>query len=79
MGYNHDHYFYQNLWFHVLNEGYRMPALLNWMVDLIRDDNKYYGSMRTYYHIDGKFSIDKLTDAVRKGRTIENPGPYHLC
>src|SRR6266542_2413462 len=27
MGYNHDHYFYQNLWFHVLNEGYRMPAI----------------------------------------------------
>jgi hypothetical protein len=75
MGYNHDHYFYQNLWFHILNEGYRMPALSELDGGFERDDNKYYGSMRTYYKIDGKFSIDKLTDAVRKGKTFVTSGP----
>jgi hypothetical protein len=75
MGYNHDHYFYQNLWFHILNEGYKLPALSELDGGFERDDNKYYGSMRTYYQIDGKFSIDKLTDAVRKGRTFITSGP----
>ena len=27
MGYNHDHIFYQNLWFNILNQGYQMPAI----------------------------------------------------
>jgi hypothetical protein len=31
--------------------------------------------MRTYYQIDGDFSIDKVTDAVRKGRTFVTSGP----
>jgi hypothetical protein len=75
MGYNHDHYNYQGLWFHILNEGYRMPALSELDGGFERDDNKYYGSMRTYYEIDGKFSIDKVTDAVRKGRTFVTSGP----
>ena len=75
MGYNHDHYFYQNLWFHILNEGYRMPALSELDGGFERDDSKYYGSMRTYYQIDGKFSIDKVTAAVRKGRTFVTSGP----
>jgi hypothetical protein len=79
MGYNHDHYFYQNLWFHILNEGYRMPGLSELDGGFERDDRKYYGSMRTYYQIDGKFSIDKLTDAVKKGRTFVTSGPVVLA
>jgi len=79
MGYNHDHYFYQNLWFHVLNEGYRMPAISELDGGFEKDDNKYYGSMRTYYQINGKFSIDKLTEAARKGRTFVTSGPIILA
>ena len=75
MGYNHDHYFYQNLWFHILNEGYRMPAISELDGGFEKDDNKYYGSMRTYYQINGKFSVAKLTDAVRKGKTFVTSGP----
>lgn len=79
MGYNHDHYFYQNLWFHILNEGYRMPAIAELDGGFEKDDNKYYGSMRTYSHIPGKFSIDKLTDAIRRGKTFITSGPIIIA
>ena len=79
MGYNHDHYFYQNLWFHILNEGYRMPAMAELDGGFEKDDNKYYGSMRMYSQITGKFSVDKLTEAVRKGRTFITSGPIILA
>jgi hypothetical protein len=79
MGYNHDHYFYQNLWFHILNEGYRMPVIAELDGGFEKDDNKYYGSMRTYSNVPGKFSINKLTDAVRKGRTFITSGPVILA
>lgn len=75
MGYNPDHYFYQNLWFHILNEGFRMPAISELDGGFERDDNKYYGSLRTYSRINGRFSVTKLTDAVRRGRTFVTSGP----
>lgn len=75
MGYDHDHYHYQNLWFNVLNQGYRMAALSELDGGYGRGDKFYYGAMRTYYHIDGKFSIDKVNDAIRKGRTFVTSGP----
>ena len=75
MGYDHDHTMYQNLWFHVLNEGYRMPAMAELDGGFGKNDRFYYGSMRTYYHIDGDFSISKVTDAVRRGETFVTSGP----
>jgi hypothetical protein len=79
MGYNHDHYFYQNLWFHILNEGYRMPALSELDGGFEKDDNKYYGSMRTYYQINGKLSVEKIADAERKGKTFVTSGPIIIA
>jgi hypothetical protein len=79
MGYDHDHYYYQNLWFHVLNEGYRMTPLSELDGGYNRGDKFYYGSMRTYYKIDGDFSIDKITAAVRKGRTFVTSGPIVMA
>ncbi len=78
MGYNHDHYYYQNLWFSVLNEGYFMPAISELDEGPDRDDRFYYGSMRTYYGIEGDFNIDKVANAVRKGRTFVSSGPVIL-
>lgn len=75
MGYNHDHIFYQNLWFNVLNQGYRMPALGELDGGLSQQDRFYYGSMRTYYKLDGDFTIQNVTEAVRKGRTFVTSGP----
>ncbi len=75
MGYDHDHYMYQNLWFHVLNEGYRMPAMAELDGGLGKNDRFYYGSMRTYYHLNGDFSISNVADAVRRGETFVTSGP----
>lgn len=75
MGYNHDHYIYQNLWFNILNQGYRMPAISELDGGLGKNDRFYYGSMRTYYKVDGEFSIPKVADAVRRGETFVSSGP----
>ena len=75
MGYDHDHYFYQNLWFHILNEGYRMPAISELDGGFEKEDKNYYGSMRTYYKINGEFSVEKVTEAVRTGKTFITSGP----
>lgn len=79
MGYNHDHYIYQNLWFHILNQGYRMPAISELDGGLGKNDRFYYGSMRTYYHIDGDFTIQKIADAVRRGETFVTSGPVIMA
>lgn len=75
MGYNHDHIFYQNLWFNVLNMGYRMPAIAELDGGLGKGDRFYYGSMRTYYQLGDDFSIASVAEAVRKGRTFVTTGP----
>jgi len=75
MGYNHDHYYYQNLWFNMLNLGYRVTAMSELDGGFERDDPKYYGSMRTYTKINGAFTIDKLTTAVKTGHTFVTSGP----
>ena len=75
MGYDRDHYYYQNLWFNVLNQGYRMTPVSELDGGYNRGDKFYYGSMRTYYKIDGEMKIDNIIDAVRKGRTFVTSGP----
>ena len=79
MGYDHDHYFYQNLWFNILNQGYRMPAFSELDGGLGKDDKFYYGSMRTYFHIDGAFSIRKIVDAAKKGNSFLTSGPIVMA
>ena len=79
MGYDHDHYFYQNLWFNILNQGYRMPAYSELDGGLGKDDKFYYGSMRTYFHIDGEFSIHKMAEAGKKGNSFLTSGPIIMA
>jgi hypothetical protein len=79
MGYDHDHYIYQQLWFHVLNQGYRMPAISELDGGLGQKDRFYYGSMRTYYHIEGDFKISSVADAVRRGETFVTSGPIVMA
>jgi hypothetical protein len=75
MGYDHDHFFYQNLWFHVLNEGYRMPGFAELDGGFGKDDKFYYGSMRNYFQVNGNFSVRQLVEAARKGRSFMTSGP----
>src|SRR5205085_3199318 len=75
MGYDHDHYFYQNLWFNVLNQGYRMPAFSELDGGLGKEDKFYYGSMRTYFHVGGELNIKKIVTAAKKGNSFLTSGP----
>jgi hypothetical protein len=78
MGYLNDNYFYQNIWFNVLNQGYIMPPLSELDGGYPRDNKFYYGSMRTYFLTgpDNKsHSVKQITNAVKKGHTFVTSGP----
>ena len=79
MGYDHDHYFYQNLWFNILNQGYRMPAFSELDGGLGKDDKFYYGSMRTYFQVGGNFTMDKMLQAATKGNSFHTSGPMIIA
>ncbi len=79
MGYNHDHYAYQNIWFHILNQGYRMPAISELDGGLGKNDRFYYGSMRTYFQTHGDYSISSVADAIRRGETFVTSGPIIMA
>jgi len=79
MGYNADHYFYQNLWFSVLNQGYTMPALAELDGGYGKNNKFPYGKFRTYFFTDGELTIDAAADAVRKGQTFATSGPIVLA
>lgn len=75
MGYDRDHYFYQNLWFNILNQGYKMPAVAE-LDGGYGENNKFpYGSMRVYYQTGGNFDLDSVAGALRKGKTFVTSGP----
>ena len=79
MGYDHDHYFYQNLWFHVLNAGYRMTPVAELDGGLEPGTRFYYGAMRTYAHVGSELSMDRVVDAIREGHTFVASGPIVLA
>ena len=80
MGDSKDHYSYQNFWFHILNEGYRMPALSELDGGNTPEHKSPYGLMRTYFHIDttNENTIQAVVDAVRGGKTFVTSGPIIL-
>jgi len=75
MGYDSDHYFYQNLWFHVLNQGYRMTPVAELDGGYGKDNKFPYGSYRTYYNVGENFTIESIVKAARAGRTFVTSGP----
>jgi len=75
MGYDADHYFYQNLWFHVLNLGYHIPAFAELDGGYGADNRFPYGLFRTYFDTDGKLDLESVKQAVRRGRTFATSGP----
>jgi len=79
MGYDPDHYFYQDLWFHVLDEGYRMPAVAELDGGYEPDSRFYYGSMRTYFQVGEDRSMQGIVRALRAGRTFVTSGPIVLA
>jgi hypothetical protein len=79
MGYDRDHYFYQNLWFHILNEGYRLTAVAELDGGLEPGTRFYYGAMRTYLHVGTEMTMGNVVRAVKAGRTFVTSGPIVLA
>jgi hypothetical protein len=79
MGYDADHYFYQNLWFHVLNLGYHVPAFAELDGGYGPDNRFPYGLYRTYFYTEGKLDLESVKNAVRHGRTFVTSGPVLLA
>jgi hypothetical protein len=75
MGYDHDHYFYQNLWFHVLNQGYRMTPVAELDGGYGKNNKFPYGSMRVYYQVGKEMTMEHIVDAFKRGRTFVTSGP----
>lgn len=79
MGYDRDHYFYQNLWFHILNEGFRLAPVAELDGGLEPGTQFYYGAMRTYVHVGPDLTMANVVGAVKTGRTFVTSGPIILA
>lgn len=80
MGDFKDHYSYQDLWFHILNLGYRMPAFSELDGGYLPGFKYPFGLMRTYFKTDtAKEIISSVVEATRKGRTFVTTGPVILA
>jgi hypothetical protein len=79
MGYDHDQLYYQDLWFHVLDEGWRMPPLGELDGGFPPGDRFYYGRTRSYLHAGPAATRDSLVGALRAGHTFVTSGPIVLA
>jgi len=79
MGYDADQIFYQQLWFHLLNAGYRVTAMAE--TDGTQQASRArfcLGSFRSYVWLDPAtpLSPGAVRDAVARGRTLVSSGPF---
>lgn len=78
MGYDAEHVFYQNLWFHLLNEGYRISAVAETDGDI--GGKHKIGDFRTYAFPPGDtFDEDLFLNAIRSGRSFLTSGPILIA
>jgi len=79
MGYDDDQYYYQDLWFHVLDEGYRMPPVGELDGGFPPADRFYYGRTRTYLRVGPETTRESIVRAVRAGHSFVTSGPIVLA
>lgn len=74
MGYDEEHVFYQNLWFQLLNRGYRIAAVAE--SDGALRGKHPLGKLRQYSCIgQDRFDRDLLCDALKAGHSFMTSGP----
>ncbi len=74
MGYDAEQIFYQNLWFHLLNEGYTIAGVAETDGDL--KSHHKIGSLRSYAYCKGhEFDRDQYLEALCAGRSFMTSGP----
>jgi len=77
MGYDPDQIFYQNTWFHLLNEGYRLPACAETDGDL--HGAHHIGQILSYTQTSDHFySRRGIAEGIKNGRTLMTSGPFIL-
>ena len=79
MGYDRDQDFYQDLWFQVLNEGYRMAPVGELDGGYGPDGRFHYGRVRTYAKVGDEIDRSSLVRAVRANHTFVTSGPVVLA
>ncbi len=79
MGYDRDQDFYQDLWFHALDEGHRLAAVGELDGGFPPGDRFYYGRVRTYLRAGATLDRASLVAAVRAGHTFVTSGPVVLA
>ncbi len=65
-----------NIWYHVLNAGFRTRISGETDFPCITDDR--VGQARSYAHVDGPLTYRKWIDAIRDGRSYVSDGKSHL-
>ncbi|HVX65702.1 MAG TPA: CehA/McbA family metallohydrolase [Bryobacteraceae bacterium] len=68
----------QQLWFMLLNHGYRIPGTASSDCTFDRPGGAVPGQARTYTRIEGGFSRDRIAAAMKAGRNIATSGPLIL-
>jgi hypothetical protein len=76
MGYDPDQVFYQNLWFHILNEGYLLAGCAE--TDGCLRGHHHIGQLVTYTRLPPgvPYSPRALVSAMREGRSLMTSGPF---
>ena len=76
MGYDPDQVFYQNLWFHILNEGYLLAGMGE--TDGCLCGHHHIGQIITYTRLDPEtpYSPRALVAAAKAGRSLMTSGPF---
>ncbi len=74
MGYDAEHIFYQNLWFHLLNEGYRISGVAETDGDM--SGRHKPGDFRTYVYCGTKnFNFKSFLKNLAAGKAFMTSGP----
>jgi len=74
MGYDAEHIFYQNFWFHLLNEGYRIPGVAETDGDL--NGRHQVGDFRTYVYCGTEsFKLKPFLKNLAAGQSFMTSGP----
>jgi hypothetical protein len=75
MGYDPDQIFYQNVWFRLLNAGYRLPACAE--ADGGLQGPHHIGRILGYTRTPtGAYSRTGIAEGLRTGRTVMTSGPF---
>ena len=65
----------EQLWFMLLNQGYRMPATASTDASFDNPGRATPGAVRVYTRIDGDLTLEKVAMAMKSGRNFVTSGP----